>query len=155
MLKSVSRGLKFFIARKGSMGPLFYHMVVALYLQIGELIVLGWRASKSPSVKSGWLVACLGGAVGAPTWQSFSAPGSGCSMGAPATSSPTSSAGDVGVLDAVAEESAQLGPFHVRRFVHVARKLVDLDVVDLTSRNSTSGRWLWSPAFWDRPRFNL
>ncbi|RZR96959.1 hypothetical protein BHM03_00026055 [Ensete ventricosum] len=76
-------------------------------------------------------------------------------MGAPATSSPTSSAGDVGVLDAVAEESAQLGPFHVRRFVHVARKLVDLDVVDLTSRNSTSGRWLWSPAFWDRPRFNL
>ncbi|RZS08885.1 hypothetical protein BHM03_00039923 [Ensete ventricosum] len=68
--------------------------------------------------------------------------GSGCSMGAPTTSSPPSSAKNVGVLDVVAEESARLGPFRVRRFARIA---LELDVQTWAVRrlgNSSSGRWL-------------
>ncbi|RWW05661.1 hypothetical protein GW17_00031051 [Ensete ventricosum] len=68
--------------------------------------------------------------------------GLGCSMGAPTTLGPPSSAKNVGVLDVVAEESARLGPFRVRRFARIA---LELDVQTWAVRhlgNSSSGRWL-------------
>ncbi|RRT76844.1 hypothetical protein B296_00029564 [Ensete ventricosum] len=58
-----------------------------------------------------------------------SALGLDCSMGTPATTCPPSRARNVSVLNVVAEESARLGPFRVRRFTHVA---LELDV------------WMWT-----------